>query len=333
MTTLLSRIKGSVIPQHSYPAYAAQQQCLSDIQMWVNQPGDSADARLYLRLAGLAHSRRWNPANDIDWTPVNTQEYFPCVKEADPFCGFDAYDSLPQAQRIHISWQRHAVEISEILHGEQLALMCAAQLVSLMPCLDSRLFAGTQAADEARHVDFFRRYLQSAGLQIYPPSSCLQQLTTQALRTERWEIKLLICQLLIESLALAQFSYLAATQTAVSLTSGLRRILDDEARHVKFGSNCLQSLLRDRPEAERQDYAHFVIDSAFELAASDNQILDTGRSRCWNVAELRRHLRLRRLQKPQLLHRRFRQLCLNLEATGLMNDSVKQRIKRFTGTV
>lgn len=302
-----------------------------NLLLWNYHTTESKRQRTCSRLLRLAHNSRWSPDLDIDWREINTTDQFPCTAEADPFCGFEDYDRLGKKQRIHISWQRHGMEISEILHGEQLALMCCAQLVSLMPCLESRLFAGTQAADEARHAGFFRRYLDTAGLKIHAPGNSLQQLTTLALQTDSRDIKLLICHLLIESLAMAQFRHLIATHTAGCLTSGLRRIIEDEARHVKFGSDYLKSLFAHRSAPQLGSYGHFVVSKAFELAASDNNCVEIARQQNWHIPSLRRHLRRRRIQNPQLFQQRFRQLRLNLAATGLLDSSVELRLRRFTG--
>jgi 1,2-phenylacetyl-CoA epoxidase catalytic subunit len=300
--------------------------------LWYYHPKSSPQASSCVRLVRLADKKRWSPYLDIDLQAGAFGMQFPCSKHADPFCGFEQYDQLPRTERQHICWQRHAMEISEILHGEQLALMCAAQLISLMPCIESRLFASTQVADEARHVEFFRQYLATAGLQICKPSPALRCLITETLQDSRWELKLLICQILIESLALAQFSHLAQSEVPPPLQQGLRRILDDEARHVKFGTDYLKSLFKEHDTQLLNEYSNYVVSKAFELAASDNHCIAIATTQQWNVHQLRRHLRQQRIHRPELFHQRFRQLSLNIKAIGLMNKSVDQRIKRFTGT-
>jgi rubrerythrin len=290
-----------------------------------------------VRLTKLAEKKRWNPHLDIEWWHTAVNKQFPCSKEADQFSGFAPYDRLPREKRIQISWQRHSMEISEILHGEQLALMCASQLISLMPCMESRLFASTQAADEARHVEFFRRYLATIGFQVHQPSGAIRQLTIEALQNPSWEVKLLVCQILIESLALAQFSHLLRTHTHTALQQGLRRIVDDEARHVKFGTDYLkaffqQHFFQQHNTQQLSDYAHYVVDKAFELAASDNHCVAIANTYQWDMHALRHHLRLQRILKPALGQQRFRQLSLNIKAIGLMNNTIEQRLKRFAGS-
>ncbi|MDP2128214.1 MAG: ferritin-like domain-containing protein [Pseudohongiella sp.] len=300
--------------------------------LWNYHTNSSQESFSCIRLVSLAEKKRWSPYLDIDWPPDTLGSRFPCADYADPFAGFDQYEKLSRPDRLRVAWQRHAMEISELLHGEQLALMCASQLISMMPCMESRLFASTQVADEARHVEFFRRYLASAGLDICGPSPALRHLTVDTLQDPRWEIKLLICQILIESLALAQFSHLAQAGVPPTLKQGLRRIMDDEARHVRFGTDYLKSLFRSHNAEQLTGYGNYVIDKAFELASSDNQCLAIARDHQWDIHKLRQHLRQQRIGRPELIRQRFRQLSLNIKAIGLMNASIEERIMRFTGT-
>lgn len=298
--------------------------------LWDYRSDQSAQTYTCIRLVKLSEKKRWNPYTDIDWSHEIPDDRFPYSRDADLFCGFDEYDRLPRQERNQICRQHHGMEISEILHGEQLAMMCASQLVSLMPCMESRLFASRQAADEARHVEFFRRYLACTGMEVYPPGPGLRQLASEALQSPQWEIKLLICQILIESLALAHFASLLDTHTQPLLQHGLRRIMDDEARHVKFGTGYLKSLFRHHDPGQLERYGHFVVDKAFELASSDNHGIAIAETRHWDVHKLRHHLRRQRIARPRLFQRRFRQLSLNIRAAGLMNSSIEERLHRFT---
>lgn len=297
--------------------------------LWNHHTKDHPENLLCARLSKLAEKKRWNPSTDIDWNVATANHQFPCIPDADPLVGFEEYEKLPIETRREISWQYHKMEISEILHGEQLAMLCASQLVTLLPCMESRLFASRQAADEARHLEFFRNYLDSVDLSVSPPSPAIKRLTVEALQSPHWEIKLLICQVLIESLAMAQFSQLARTTQVASLQQGLRRILDDEARHVKFGTDYLAAHFQHH-DAERLHYfGKYVIEKAFELSASDNHCVSIAIPLCWDIHKLRHHLRRQRINNPASIQQRFRQLSINIKAIGLMNPNLEQRLNRF----
>lgn len=58
--------------------------------------------------------------------------------------------------------------ISNFAHGEQGALLAASQLVAAVPDMDGKLYAASQAFDEARHVEAFSRYLYEKLDNFYP---------------------------------------------------------------------------------------------------------------------------------------------------------------------
>jgi len=283
------------------------------------------------RLIQIAEQKRWSPDADINWQDESVHDQFPCMKHADPFVGFDAYEALPRQKKLQISWQRHGMEISDILHGEQLAMLCASQLISLLPGIEGRLFASRQVADEARHIEFFRTYLTSVKLPVSQPSAAIRELTMTALQNPHWEITLLICQILIESLAMAQFSALSRTSNVNSLRQGLQRIMEDEARHVKFGADYLASRFKDHSAEQLDVYGNFVVDQAFGLASSDNHCVAIAQQLHWDVYRFRQHLRQQRISKPDATQRRFRQLSINLKAAGLMNEAISRRLQPFSG--
>src|ERR1700677_33912 len=67
--------------------------------------------------------------------------------------------------------------LSQLLHGEQGALMVAGELVACVPHYEAKLYAGSQAMDEARHVEVFARYIRRLD-KIYPPQPTLQSVLT-----------------------------------------------------------------------------------------------------------------------------------------------------------
>lgn len=299
--------------------------------LWNSHTIESPVTKVCIRLSKLAEKKRWNPDTDIDWTSDTIREQFPCQKTADPLAGFSEYEKLPLNKKLQLSWQRHGMEISEILHGEQLAMLCASQLITLMPCMESRLFASRQAADEARHIEFFKTYMNTLDLTIHQPSPAIKALSIEALESPQWEVKLLICQILIESLAMAQFSHLSHTSLVPALRQGLRRIMDDEARHVRFGSDYLADWFRHHNSEQSGYYGQYLVDQALKLASSDNLSVAIGKPLGWDTGELRRHLRQHRVNNPTFIHQRFRQLSINIKAIGMMDNKLAQRLQRFSG--
>jgi hypothetical protein len=239
----------------------------------------------------------------------------------EPLRGFAAFEQLAKHEQLGVCWQRHTMEISELLHGEQGALLLASQLVAMMPTTAGKLLAGTQVNDEARHIRFFQRYLSTLGRKAYPPSACLQQVIERALSTPDWSLKCCYCQILIESLALARFRELRENSRIPLLRQGLKLILNDEARHVKFGADTLNTWHKKLSPPERYARAECILENAYLLSNSNLICQQLAIEQGWDSHALRRHLREFHIRNPQLTEQRLRQLRLNLKSAGLLSDA------------
>jgi hypothetical protein len=283
---------------------------------------DSPSSQL-TRLYELAKAGSWNASTDIPWVPWPRQREFPCSRSSNPLCGFALYEDLPEEEQRTLSWWQHGLELSEILHGEQAALQISAQLVQLLPDMQAKLLCSTQVHDEARHVEFFARYLRSTVGMIHPPSDALQALIRHALQESAWERKLLLCQVLIESLALAKLQELRQHCRAPALRHAVDYILRDEARHVRFGTDYLRQCVAAMDQATRDDCSLQLLNATIALAGSLSIYTRIAAEKHWPEAAMRRHLREYRLRNPALNRNRFRQLALNMQAVGLLTPACK----------
>lgn len=278
-------------------------------------------------LYDLAKAKMWNAASDVDWTRVAREGSFPTLPEESPLSGYSEYERLPEAERLAAAWSLHSMELSEVLHGEQGALLVASQLVTCMPTIDSKLFASTQVFDEARHVEFFARYLRESVGTVFPPSQELKALLEKAVADPRWDIKFIVCQILIESLAMAKFQELRRVTQVPILQFAVNYILKDEARHVNFGVEILKDHLKALSKSEIEDRSKFVLDSLMSLAKTLNYPIRVAEQLGWNQAQFRYHLRKFRISKAEVSRNRFRQLSQNLSAVGLLTEITAERIE------
>jgi len=283
------------------------------------------DSAALTRLYELAKAGTWNASTDVPWAHWPRSQHFPCTRDSNPLCGFAPYDALSEERQRELSWWQHGLELSEILHGEQAALQICAQLVQLLPDLQAKLFASAQVHDEARHVEFFARYLRTAVGNIHPPSAALRALIVGALEEPAWDMKLLICQVLIESLALAKFQELRRHCRAPALRYAIDLILRDEARHVRFGTQYLRGHIASLSPQLREHYSLALLNATIDLADSLNIYTRIAHQMNWNRAAMRRHLREYRLRHPALNRERFRQLALNMQAIGLMTAPCQEK--------
>jgi hypothetical protein len=205
----------------------------------------------------------WNAATELDWSiDVDpTAENQP--NEMIPIYGTHLWDrldkkrELPKLRQLQMSWL-----LSNFLHGEQGALLAAAQIVSAVPGNDAKLYAATQAMDEARHVEAYELYLNNKVEMTFPISPHLRELLDEILREKRWDMKYLGMQIMVEGLALAAFGFIHQTTREPLLRQLTQNIMQDEARHVAFGVLSLRGIYDDMGEAELRDREDFLIEAS-----------------------------------------------------------------------
>jgi len=276
-------------------------------------------------LYDLAVKKFWR-VGDAPWQTAFDMSRSPFLPAYESLAGFAAFEALPDCEKAELGWRRHRREISDILHGEQGALLLAAQLVIAMPDMGAKLFASSQVADEARHVEFFSRYLLEVAGGIDPPSEPVRLLVAEMVSEERWDYKVIACQILVESIALGRLQVLRISTRVPVLKFGIDYIRRDEARHVHFGTDMLRRHIAQLSDVEVQARSDYVLERLLRLASTlCNDVYDATQ-KGWDAAAVRRHLRQQRLLRPQLRSTIFRQLSLNLSAAGLMTEKTRQRI-------
>jgi hypothetical protein len=295
---------------------------LSGKILWDHEESKTQLSELY----ELAKQKSWNPSLDIDWCSSPGRDAYPILEDSNALRGFTGFDCLAEIDKRRIVWWQHGLEISEILHGEQAALIVAAQLVNFLPTMEGKLLAGSQVIDEAKHVEFFSRYLRHVAGAVHPPSDALRVLLEKTIQDPRWDIKFIICQLVIESLALARFQEIKNSSAVPLLRDAIDNITKDEARHVRFGTEILKEYLQELTPEELSKRSEYVMNTTLSLINSESVYVRIARRMGWEPPALRYHLRLHRLKNPQITRARLRLLVRNLGAVGLITTSVSQRL-------
>jgi hypothetical protein len=131
-----------------------------------------------------------------------------------------------------------------------------------MPDIDSKMFAASQAVEEARHVEVFSRYLQEKIPEPYPITSSLKSLLGDVLRDGRWDVTTLGMGIMVEALALAAFRLADRTFRDDLIRQITMMVARDEARHVSFGVLSLDGLYDQMTSAERAEREDLVLSSA-----------------------------------------------------------------------
>ena len=281
------------------------------------------------KLYELGKEKNWNVETDIDWNVDNPDE------DETAFMFFNEqwkehkdYQLLSIEQRKDFVQDLNNWTLAQLLHGEQGALLVASQLTSCAPTFNAKLYAASQTFDEARHVNCFNRYLkEKIGFQ-YPSTDGLKSLMDKILTDERWDLKFIGMQIIIEGLALAAFNNLKLILNDGLLKQLLHYVIRDEARHVTFGVNYLEDYLKTLSKSEIEDRAQFAFEACVvmrdRLISGEviSRFLDYTPEEAHKIAEESE-------QGENFKNLLFTKIIPNLTRIGLITDKVKPKYEKL----
>jgi hypothetical protein len=215
-----------------------------------------------------AKNAQWDADLDIDWSvggqidrardPRNPMNILYTPDEG-------VFRTLGSARRAELGHATAAWTISQFLHAEQGAVVCAAKLVQAAPWIDAKFYAASQVMDEARHTEVYGRYLRDKLEWQFPINTHLQGLLDAIVRESRWDFTYLGMQVVIEGLALAAFGLEYQMTPDPLLKQITRYVMADEARHVAFGVLSLREVYADLTAAELRERQEFCFESALRM--------------------------------------------------------------------
>ena len=219
-----------------------------------------------LKLYSKGKKEQWDAETRIDWSlPVDPEDPMQMDDQVVPLYGTPLWNRLSAKQHGELRYHSQVFNLSQFLHGEQGALVCAARIVQDVPRIESKFYAATQVMDEARHVEAYRRLLTEKFSFVYPISRPLKTLLEQALSDKRWDFTYLGMQVLIEGLALVAFQRIRDYARNPLCAAVNAYVMQDEARHVAFGRLALRDYYPELTEAERREREEFVIEGSYHL--------------------------------------------------------------------
>jgi len=291
-------------------------------------PSDHPEMRdLYDR----AKEGQWNGATDLDWkTSVDPLNPEVPLLPADWF-NFDHLREmgvrLNKAEEQKLLHSICAWMLSQFLHGEQGALMAAAQVTEAVQFFDGKFYGATQVVDEGRHVEVFHRYLDTKLNKLYQINDNLFVIIDALMEDSRWDMKFLGMQIMVEGLALGAFGTLYQMTSEPLLKHLLKMVILDEARHVHYGVLALREhITTELTESERRERE----DWSFEVA-----LLMRNRFMAYEVYEEWFEGSISRAQWREFVsvapgmerfrHVMFSRLVPNLREIGLLSDRVRSR--------
>jgi hypothetical protein len=224
--------------------------------------------RLYVK----ALEAQWIAERDLDWERPIDQ----IALAATPLgIGFPIeqtsyWRSLSEETIWELKKRMASFRLSNFLHGEQGALMVAAQLVNAVPHTDAKFYAATQTMDEARHVEVFARYIQKLDM-VRPIAPNLKGLLDSTLATGDWTKKLVGMQIVVEGLALYSFREMRNLTEEPLLKEILTYVGRDEARHHAYGVQYVERCAPSLSAAALEELEDFAFDAAIAIIGGRNQ--------------------------------------------------------------
>ena len=217
-----------------------------------------------LKLYGKAKKDQWDQATRIDWsTDLDPENPMQLDDRMISINGTEMWEKLTPKEKAHVRHHAQAWNISQLMHGEQGALIATAKIVQMAPDMDAKFYAATQVMDEARHVESYSRLLHEKFELAYPMTAPLKTLLEQGLSDSRWDFVYLCMQVLIEGLALAAFQRLrdySKNPLSVAINA---YVMQDEARHVAFGRIALRDYYKHLTAQELGEREEFLVEGCY----------------------------------------------------------------------
>jgi hypothetical protein len=229
---------------------------------------DQGERRPIDALYRKAKTSQWDSDLDIDWSIGGQIDRARDPRH--PLSGFissgdGVFSRLSAADRATMGHATAAWTISQFLHVEQGAVLCAAKLVQAAPWIDAKFYASTQVLDEARHMEVYAKYLREKLEWEFPINVHLKSLLDDIIRDSRWDFTYLGMQVVIEGLTLAAFGFQYQLTPDPLLKQITRYIIADEARHVAFGVLSLREAYADMTAVELKERQEFCYEGVLRM--------------------------------------------------------------------
>ena len=290
------------------------------------------------RLYENAKRDQWNVSKDIDWSqPVDLDRGIFADGMIDGFGG-EVWNRLDEKKRRELNVEFSCWRLSQLLHGEEGAMLVCSQLVDMVPSNDAKFFQATQVVDEARHTEVLSRYLtDKCGGRVYPFVKNTKQLFDYLLGQGKWFIKTAGLQLVGETFAVGLFRMIAESAQDPLLRGISKKILQDESRHMGFSVLGLPDMIASLSPDEMRELEDFTAEAcrlvlrgqfpreAFEKAGlSEGEITSVQRARVEN-AKSNDYVYFRQIFRREM----YTQIVANFRKVGLLTERTAENLRKL----
>jgi hypothetical protein len=290
------------------------------------------------RLYENAKRDQWNVSKDIDWSqPVDLEKGIFADGLFDGY-GSPIWEKLEPKRQRELNLEFSCWRLSQLLHGEEGAMLACSQLVDMVPSNDAKFFQSTQVVDEARHTEVLSRYLlEKCGGRVYPMSKNIKFLFDFLLGQGKWFIKTAGLQLIAETFAVGLFRMLAETSLDPLLRTICKRILADESRHMGFSVLGLPDMIASLSPSEMAELEDFTAEAcrlvlrgqfardAFEkIGFTESDITQIEQARV-EQAKSNDYALFRKIFRREM----YTQIVANLRKVGLMTPRMVDNLTKI----
>ena len=218
------------------------------------------------RLYEKGKDGQWNAQTDLDWSIPFTPDEWTVSPEGSMMASICQMMGKDEATQKAAAFDELGYNLSQLLHGEQAALQLCGQLTNVCEEIDQKYYAASQVIDEARHIEVFAKFLKEKVGTIHPIGGGLKTLLEILLKAEGMQKKVLGMQTLFEGMAVGIMDMMVQESRNELLSTMLRRVAQDEARHAAFGVLNMRRIVRDASNQSMND----MEDWAFEILETLN---------------------------------------------------------------
>ncbi len=280
------------------------------------------------RLYENAKRDQWNASSDVDWSTDVDLERGIFADELVDGHGTPTLNRLAPREFQRLNVEFSCWRLSQLLHGEEGAMLACSQLVDMVPGNDAKFFQATQVVDEARHAEVLSRYLlEKCGGRVYPITGNIKTLFDYILGQGKWFIKTVGLQLLAETFAVSLFRMLMESAKDPLLRDICKRILADESRHMGFSILSLPDEIRGLNAGdlhELEDFTHEALalimkgqfpQEAYEAVGMNAAEIESIRKARKEIARGSEYALFRKLFRREM----HQTVVTNMKKVGLLN--------------
>jgi len=290
------------------------------------------------RLYENAKRDQWNVSKDIDWTQQVELESGIFNDGMIDGYGSAIWNKLDRKTQRLLNVEFSCWRLSQLLHGEEGAMLTCSQLVNMVPGNDAKFFQCTQTVDEARHTEVLARYLnEKGGGRIYPMSRNIRTLFDALLGEGKWFLKTVGLQLIGETFAVGLFRMISETAADPLLRTIAKKILADESRHMGFSVLGLPDMIASLSSSEMHELEDFTAEAlrlvlrgqfpreAFErVGLTEHDIKEIERIRVEN-AKSNDDLLFRQTFRREM----YTQVVSNMKKVGMMTERTAENLRKL----